>query len=122
MKSITSSLLLVAGLFLASCTTGSAVVVGAPRPAMSALAVQLFLEPPKTPYETIALVKAVSPTGFTSQGGQDNAVAELKAQAAAVGANGLILTGTSGTATGGLFPGGTQSVSGTAIFLTGSQR
>ena len=75
----------------------------------------------------IGLVEASSDSGWTDQGSQDYAVAELKKQAAKIGANGVLLT-TSGTQTftmvGGygtgviwVVPVNAKVVKGTAIFV-----
>ena len=75
-------------LAIAGCAEGTAVITGQQRPAISPTQVQLYVEPPETPYEVIALVNASSGNGWTDQQSIDYAVDELKNQAAAVGANG----------------------------------
>jgi uncharacterized protein YbjQ (UPF0145 family) len=83
----------------------------------------LFSAAPETPYQTIGLVSAKSGDGWTAQQSLDYAIDELKNQAAAVGANGVIL-GQTGASLGGFImsegiaiPYEEQTVSGTAIFL-----
>ena len=56
-----------------------------------------YLKEPKK-YDAIGLVEASSDSGFTNQGSQNYAVAELKKQAAKIGANGVLLA-TTGTET-----------------------
>jgi uncharacterized protein YbjQ (UPF0145 family) len=53
--------------------------------------VQLFVDPPGA-YETVGLVKAESGVGMSDQDSINYALAELKAQAAKLGANGVLLT------------------------------
>ena len=78
---------------LAGCASGSAIITGKVRPPISAESVQLYLQPPAQ-FEVVGLVKASSDAGWTEQGSVDYAVKELKKQAAKVGANGILLSGT----------------------------
>lgn len=110
---------------ISGCAEGTAVVTGQKRAAISSEQVQLYSEAPKVPYEVIALVNANSGNGWTDQQSIDYAVEELKNQAAAVGANGVIL-GQPGSQTGGFIMSGNvaipydeQTVSGSAIFVSG---
>jgi len=110
---------------IAGCAEGTAVVTGQQRAAISPEQVQLYSEAPEAPYEVIALVNASSGNGWTDQQSVDFAVEELKNQAAAVGANGIIL-GQPGSQTGGFIMSGNvaipydeQTVSGSAIFVSG---
>ena len=54
---------------------------------------KIYLEPPAE-FDVIGLVRAESGTGFTEQSRLDRALAELKVQAARLGANGVLLTAT----------------------------
>jgi len=112
--------------FLTGCATGSVVLTGTARPSTDPQSVKLYLQEPKK-YDVIGLVEASSDSGWTDQGSQDYAVAELKKQAAKIGANGVLLT-TTGTQTTGMAGGyGTgvvwvapvnaKVVKGTAIFV-----
>ncbi|MEQ8428471.1 MAG: hypothetical protein RLT87_06225 [Gammaproteobacteria bacterium] len=86
-------------IFLSGCfATGSAIVTGNVRPATDPATVKLYLEPPKE-YETIGLVEASNELGWNDQELTDGAIAELKNQAAKLGANGVLLTGASKTTT-----------------------
>lgn len=80
-------------ILLNGCASGSAIVTGNVRDPINFNEVKLYLEPPEN-YETIGIVKASSDAGWTEQGSQDYAVDELKKQAAKLGANGVLLTGT----------------------------
>lgn len=111
---------------ISGCAEGTTVVTGNQRPAISPAQVQMYSAPPQAPYEAIALVRASSGNGWTDQQSVDYAVEELKKQAAAVGANGVILGG-QGSQTGGFVMSGNvaipydeQTVSGSAIFVSDS--
>lgn len=79
--------------FLLGCASGSPIVTGTVRDPIDFNLVKLYLDPPEK-YEKVAIVKASSDAGWTEQGSQDYAVEELKKQAAKLGANGVLLTGT----------------------------
>jgi hypothetical protein len=76
---------------LGGCASGSSIAVGAAHPPIRASQVQLFVDPPGA-YETVGLVKAESGVGMSDQDSINYALAELKAQAAKLGANGVLLT------------------------------
>lgn len=80
---------------LGACASGSALVTGTKRPAIPPSEVQLYSEPP-TAYEVIGIIKASSDMGLTEQGSMDYAIEELKKQAAAIGANGVLVTAVGG--------------------------
>jgi len=78
---------------LASCavTNETAVLVGTPRAAISPELVRLYTQPPRR-FVEIALVQADAAHDFMSkQALLDKAVQNAKAQAAKVGANGILL-------------------------------
>lgn len=118
---------------LSACASSSSILVGKARPAIQPEAVKIYLDPPKA-YERIALLEASSKASMaiTDQGKTDKMVERLKAEAAKLGANGVLLTATgskqeSGAvfvpmATGGgmLLPANSEHKSGTglAIFVT----
>ena len=78
---------------VAGCASGSALVIGQTRPAIEDhTTVSILTEMPEGA-EEIAIVKGSSNSGWTQQDKLDNAVAELKWQAAKVGANAVVLTG-----------------------------
>jgi hypothetical protein len=121
---IKSAVGLLAFLAIAGCADGTSVVTGQPRPAIVPTQVQLYVTPPEAPFEVIALVSAQSSSGWTNQQSIDYAVDELKNQAAAVGANGIIL-GQPGSKVGGFVMSGNfaipydeQTVSGSAIYIS----
>lgn len=95
---------------LLGCASGSAVVTGTKRPPIAVSDVQLFVKPPAQ-YEVIGVVRASSESGLTQQGSTDYAVEELKKQAAALGANGLLFTSIGGR-------NDTANIVGEAIFFT----
>ena len=111
---------------LFGCATGSSIVTGKVRLAINPSEVKLYLEPP-TKYETIGIVEASSEVEFSSQAAQDRAIQELKAQAAKIGANGVLISNTGdksgdmvGFYSGGVFYAGaseTKTARGNAIFV-----
>ena len=78
---------------LFSCATGSLIITGTKRPAISASEVKLYLEPP-TEYETVGIVNASGDVEFSEQAAQNRVLNKLKSQAAKVGANGMLLFST----------------------------
>jgi hypothetical protein len=83
-----------AAALLAACTSSSHVLLGTARPPISPDQVKIYFEPPPVKYEQIATLDASSGSMFGSdQGKTDEAIAKLKAEAAKVGANGILLQG-----------------------------
>lgn len=125
MKLVFTAAVLTSLAIVAACSTaeGTSVVTGQARPAISPDEVQLYSSAPKKPFESIAIVKANSASGWSDQQSMDYAVAELKEQAASVGANGVVIN-SSGSQTGGFvmidnvaYPYDEQTVAGTAIYI-----
>ena len=89
----------VAGLILAvlpilsmsGCAAGSALIIGEARPAIEDWSTVAILTEMPEGADQIAVVKASSDSGLTQQQSLDYAVAELKKQAAKVGANAVVL-------------------------------
>jgi hypothetical protein len=78
---------------LAACTSSSHVLVGTARPAITPDKVKIYYEPPPR-YEQIATLDASSSSmSFSDQSKTDQAIAHLKAEAAKLGANGILLQG-----------------------------
>ena len=102
-------------ILLGACASGTIILTGHARPPISADSVTLYLTPPAH-YEVIGLVSAHDAHGWTDQGRMDKAVAELKEQAADVGANG-ILVGSAGTGSGGMAGVAVPAGNGGAIFV-----
>jgi hypothetical protein len=77
---------------LAGCATASRVMISEPRPAIAVEQVQVYFQPPAVPYIEIALLDASS-GGFTygAQNRSDAVIAKLRAEAAKLGANGVIV-------------------------------
>jgi hypothetical protein len=86
-----ASLLLFA-LALAGCASTSKVMLGSARPPVDPAQVRIYNTPPAGSVE-IAQLESSSAVGFGTQGQTDAAVARLKREAAALGANGVILMG-----------------------------
>jgi hypothetical protein len=80
---------------LAGCATSSHRLIGTPRPPISAEQVELYLETPPRPYREIALLDASSRRSWSLsyEGKAEVVIRRLKAQAAKVGANGVLLKG-----------------------------
>lgn len=89
-------------LSLAACAS-SHVLVGQKRPAITADQVQLYLEPPAH-YERVALLDATSrgSIALTPQQRTNKAIERLKAEAAKLGANGVLLQGVQSQSSGGV--------------------
>ena len=79
-------------LLLAGCAGSSKVMLGQARAPVDPSQVQVYRTPPAGSLE-IAQLEAKSAVGFGTQGQTDAAVARLKREAAALGANGVVLVG-----------------------------
>ncbi|WP_454828279.1 hypothetical protein [Pseudoxanthomonas wuyuanensis] len=77
---------------LGGCAGSSKVMLGQPRPPVDPAQVQIYRTPPAGSLE-IAQLESTSAVGFGTQGQTDAAVARLKREAAALGANGVVLMG-----------------------------
>lgn len=80
-------------LLLAGCASTSKVMIGHARPAITPDQVRIYTQPPPR-YQEVALLETQS-GGFTygEQHKMDEVLANLKKEAAALGANGVILQG-----------------------------
>ncbi|MBS0581385.1 MAG: hypothetical protein JSR36_19180 [Proteobacteria bacterium] len=102
---------------LAACSSSSHVMVGTARAPIAPEQVKIYYEPPPR-YEQIATLDASSGSMFASdQSKTDEAIAKLKAEAAKLGANGILLqgvekhqSGSIGLGVGGASYGGSSSV------------
>ena len=83
---------LLAALALAGCAGTSKVMLGQARPAIDPSQVQIYSVPPPGSQD-VAQLEASSAVGFGTQGQTDAAVERLKREAAALGANGVVLMG-----------------------------
>jgi hypothetical protein len=79
---------------LTGCSTSSNVVTGEPRDPIDPADVKIYRTEPEA-FEEIAIVEATSKGSieFTEQGKIDLAIERIKEEAAALGANGILLTG-----------------------------
>lgn len=112
-------------MILTGCATGTHIVTGAKRPAIKPEQVVIYQVPPAK-FEIVGIVNATTPG--KRQRNMDDAVDELKRQAAQIGANGIILGGvnpggeSAGVSTGYGFGGGTSfSATGVGVSATGIQ-
>jgi hypothetical protein len=106
---------------LCGCAT-SHVMVGQARPATSPDQVRLYLRPPASKYEEIALLDTSSRGGFafSAQGKTDVVIDRLRAEAAKLGANGILLQGVGDQAGGSVGTGfGSASASGHSAYAVG---
>ena len=87
-----SATLLLLALALSACASTSKVMLGQTRPPVDPAQVRIYTTPPPGSIE-IAQLESSSAVGFGTQGQTDAAVARLKREAAALGANGVILMG-----------------------------
>ncbi len=79
-------------LVAAGCASTSRVMLGQARAPIDPATVQIYSTPPAGSVE-IAQLESSSAVGFGTQGQTDAAVARLKREAAALGANGVLLMG-----------------------------
>ncbi|WP_411852519.1 hypothetical protein ACLB90_08620 [Stenotrophomonas sp. LGBM10] len=79
-------------LTVAGCASTSKVMLGQARAPVDPATVQIYSTPPAGSVE-IAQLESSSAVGFGTQGQTDAAVMRLKREAAALGANGVILMG-----------------------------
>lgn len=77
---------------LAGCASTHKVMLGAARPAIAPEQVQVYQVAPRR-YEEIARLDASSAIGFGTQGQTNSAIERLRREAAALGANGVLLLG-----------------------------
>lgn len=103
---------------LVGCAASSHIVTGKTRPPIDPSHVRLYNHPPAK-YEEIAIVEASSRNSWaiSDQGKIDAVVARLKAEAAKLGANGVLLQTTGSESTGGVVVGG--ATGGNPSFGTG---
>lgn len=83
-------ILLIAVFSIMSCASGSYIVTGNTKEAISAENVKIYPKMPENA-EIIGIVYAESDSGFTEQKSVEYAVSELKNQAAMLGANGIFI-------------------------------
>ena len=94
MKIFPVSILIALLLTIIGCATGSSTVTGNARSAIDPTVVKLYLEPPQE-YEIIGIVESSSDVvALSSQAARDRTIEELKVQAAMIGANCVLITGT----------------------------
>lgn len=104
---------------LAACAS-SHVLTGQPRAPIDPAQVRLYYGPPPTPYEEIALLETSSGAFTYGEQNKTNAVlAKLRAEAAKLGANGILFQGTADGYGGG---GGGVSVGGGVGRVSGGGR
>jgi len=103
MKHMRTTVLGLGALLLAGCATSSHVMLGKARPPIAPEQVKVYTQPPPN-YEQIASIDASSrgSLAMTSQQNMDKAIARLKAEAAKLGANGIVLQGVNDVRSGSI--------------------
>ena len=93
---------LFATFFIAGCAT-HVTMLGPARPPISPAAVRIYEAPPRD-YQQIAIINSSAGTTwlFPDRGSLDETIAELRSQAAALGANGVLLQAVYDQPVGGL--------------------
>jgi hypothetical protein len=110
--------LILAALWITACTT-SHVMIGKARPPISPERVQIYTRPPNAHYEEIARLQTSSggSFSFSAQRKTDAVIQRLKAEAAKLGANGVLLEGIGERTSGSIGTGGgSESYSGSSSF------
>lgn len=79
-------------LALAACASTHRVMLGPARAPVAPEQVQVYVQPPAR-FEEIARLETESAIGFGTAGQTDSAIATLRREAAALGANGVLLLG-----------------------------
>ncbi len=86
--------LVLASVLLAGCATTSHVMLAPPRPAIAPAQVRVYFTPPPGRYVEIALLETASgPFTYGEQNKMDAVMARLRAEAASLGANGVLVQG-----------------------------
>lgn len=124
LRVVLATLAMLSATLLAACASGSSILVGTPRPAIDPGLVRIYTSPPRK-YEEVAVIEASSRNSlaFGAQAQTDKVIERLKAAAAALGANGVLLDdlGKAGGATVGTGLGGASaSGSGSGINVFGA--
>lgn len=90
--------LLFAAAFAGGCAGTSHVMLAPPRPAIAPEQVRVYFSPPPGRYQEIAVLETASgPFTYGEQRKTEAVLAKLRAEAAKLGANGVLLQGMAGT-------------------------
>lgn len=93
---------LLAAVLLAGCATTSHMMLAPARPAIAPAQVRVYFSPPPGRYQEIALLETASgPFTYGEQNKMDAVIAKLRAEAASLGANGVLLQDTANGYRGG---------------------
>lgn len=76
---------------LAGCASASRVMISDPRPPIAVEQVRVYAQPPAGRYVEIALLDASSGFTYGAQARNDAVIARLRAEAAKLGANGVLI-------------------------------
>jgi hypothetical protein len=93
---------LLACVLLAGCATTSRLMIAPARPAIAPAQVRVYFTPPPGRYQEIAVLETSSgPFTYGEQNKMDAVIAKLRAEAASLGANGVLLQDTANGYGGG---------------------
>jgi len=102
MSRVSIASLLVSALLLAGCAGTSRLMISPARPAIAPEQVQVYMQPPQGRYVEIALLETASgPLTYGEQNKTDAVIEKLRAEAARLGANGILLQGMGSSYRGG---------------------
>lgn len=121
MNSLLKAVAVMMAIGIAGCAT-SHVMMGPARPPISPDQVRIYFHPPEVKYEEIAMLDTSSRGAFaiTAQGKTDTVINRLKAEAAKLGANGILLQGVSDQSGGSVSSGfGQAHASGNTAYGSG---
>lgn len=121
MKSLKLALVICSLALLTACAS-SHVLVGTARTAISPDQVKILIEPPAK-YETVALLEAsdLGANGFSAQSRTNKVMNRLKAEAAKLGANAILLQGMDTKVIGSVGSGyANTTISGNSAYTTGT--
>lgn len=114
-------ILMCVGVISGCASPSSSLVVGKVRPAISPDQVKLYLRPPQK-FEEIAVIESSSlySWAITDQGKMDAVIATMKAEAAKIGANGILIQSTGNQQAGAVSTGsGSATRVGNTVFGSG---
>ena len=102
-RTFSSSCVLSAVLLVCSCAPTHTIMVGRPRPATVPEAVRVYYAAPRH-FERIAIINASSGPSwfFTTRGQEEDAIENLREEAAKVGANGVLIEAVGTSSSGNL--------------------
>ena len=77
-------------IMILGCGSSSVIVSGDRRPSIHPNKVKIYSSPPSD-YDSVGIVRASEPIGFSEQMAYDRAIERIKREAASIGANGVLI-------------------------------